>query len=550
MSKSRDIADSAATINFIDGLTSDAQSQLDDKAALDGSPTFTGTVTATSFSGDGSALTGVDSLPSQTGNAGEFLTTDGTNPSWTPLSTSPTLEAVASGTLANGDKVIVNANGTVSAAAESIINYNPSTFTDQTILDSPTNVTCYATVYDPSNDKFLIVYEGTSNYLTSVVVNVSGSTITYGTPVVIDSNSYSGDNIVDASYDSAAQVIVITYARSGGRAKAGVISGLSISYGSEIQFTSTTLDHVSSCYDITNNATVVVYKTGNNDGRARCVTASGTTLTANSEYTFASSFFGNRLRIIYDENAQKSVILFTYNSSRLDAVVASVSSNTLSFGATASLSNGASWLNGTYDSVAQKTIFVYYLSNVPYAVVMSISGTSVSFGSPVSLSANGIHIDIVYDAFANKSVIFYSNSTVTQGYLVSATVSGTSLSLGTTTTTTAMLRPNGAYSSTSKNILLGYYDVATTKIAGAVSTTKVSATNLTTENYIGISDGAYSDTATATVQIIGSVDDAQSGLTAGQSYYVQNDGSLGATADNPSVFAGTAVSATKLIVKG
>lgn len=82
MSKSRDIADSAATINYIDGLTSDAQGQLDDKATLDGSPTFTGTVTATAFSGDGSGLTGVDSLPSQTGNNGLFLTTDGSTASW------------------------------------------------------------------------------------------------------------------------------------------------------------------------------------------------------------------------------------------------------------------------------------------------------------------------------------------------------------------------------------------------------------------------------------------------------------------------------------
>ena len=39
-------------------------------------------------------------------------------------------------------------------------------------------------------------------------------------------------------------------------------------------------------------------------------------------------------------------------------------------------------------------------------------------------------------------------------------------------------------------------------------------------------------------------------LTAGQSYYVQTNGDLGLTAADPSVFAGTAVSATKLIVKG
>lgn len=82
MSKSRDIADSAATINYIDTVTSNVQDQLDGKATLDASPTFTGTVTATAFSGDGSGLTGVDSLPSQTGESGKFLTTDGTTASW------------------------------------------------------------------------------------------------------------------------------------------------------------------------------------------------------------------------------------------------------------------------------------------------------------------------------------------------------------------------------------------------------------------------------------------------------------------------------------
>ena len=76
------------------------------------------------------------------------------------------------------------------------------------------------------------------------------------------------------------------------------------------------------------------------------------------------------------------------------------------------------------------------------------------------------------------------------------------------------------------------------------------STNLTAENYIGISDSAYTDGQDAVIQVGGSVDDAQSSLTVGQSYFVQTDGSLGTTADDPSVFAGTAIAATKLVVKG
>ena len=74
--------------------------------------------------------------------------------------------------------------------------------------------------------------------------------------------------------------------------------------------------------------------------------------------------------------------------------------------------------------------------------------------------------------------------------------------------------------------------------------------NLTAENYIGTAaTGAPSGTG-AKINLKGAVDENQSGLTAGQSYYVQADGTLGTTPAEPSVFAGTAVAATKLIVKG
>ena len=76
------------------------------------------------------------------------------------------------------------------------------------------------------------------------------------------------------------------------------------------------------------------------------------------------------------------------------------------------------------------------------------------------------------------------------------------------------------------------------------------ATNITAENFIGFADNDYADTADATVALSGSITRHQTGLTAGQKYYVQNDGSLSTTADDPSVVAGTAISATELIIKG
>jgi hypothetical protein len=79
---------------------------------------------------------------------------------------------------------------------------------------------------------------------------------------------------------------------------------------------------------------------------------------------------------------------------------------------------------------------------------------------------------------------------------------------------------------------------------------QLASTTLTSTNYIGISNAAYTDGQTATIQTAGSVDDAQTGLTAGLAYYVQNNGALSTTPGNPNVFAGTATASTKILIKG
>ena len=85
---------------------------------------------------------------------------------------------------------------------------------------------------------------------------------------------------------------------------------------------------------------------------------------------------------------------------------------------------------------------------------------------------------------------------------------------------------------------------------GTVSQVSGSVT-LTTENFIGkASGGTYASAAEATIDVVGTVNKNQTSLTAGQTYFVQTDGTLGTSADDPSVVAGTAISATELIVKG
>ena len=75
-------------------------------------------------------------------------------------------------------------------------------------------------------------------------------------------------------------------------------------------------------------------------------------------------------------------------------------------------------------------------------------------------------------------------------------------------------------------------------------------TNLTAENFIGFADTASSANETSKVKIIG-LDVNQSGLTAGQKLYVQNDGTLSETAVTDKVVdAGQAISSTKINIKG
>ena len=210
----------------------------------------------------------------------------------------------------------------------------------------------------------------------------------------------------------------------------------------------------------------------------------------------------------------------------------------------------------TYDSTNSKIVMGYAVGSpvLYYFQVGTISGISFSFGTAVS---TGVRLNITtrnhlhYNAAAEKVVIAGRDDGAShvQKY-VTATVSGTTISVDSAVTYYASTSyvSCSTYDSDQQKSVLFY--AASSFSNPAVKILTVGSTTLTSENYIGISNAAYADTQTATIQAGGAVNTGQSSLTAGQQYFVQEDGTLGLTADSTSVIAGTAVSATNIIVKG
>jgi hypothetical protein len=530
MSKSRDIADSAATINYIDTVTSNVQDQIDN----------------------------LDPLPSQTGNAGEFLTTDGTAASWAEISASPTLEATASGTLANGDLIIINADGTVSAVLENSATYNKGA---DSIFEYGTTAFT-ASAYDSASNKIVVAYmdDSSGSSGTAVVGTVSGETISFGTPVQFKPSVYT-DRIAVA-FDSSANKVLIAYRASAqGKAIVGTISGTSISFGSEETFLAAQAFEQTLIFDPVANRFALFYEDGNNASNLTCrvATISGTSVSFGSPVVLDGNT--ENVSATFDSGSGQVAVAYkdAANSSYGTSCLGTISGTSITFGTPVVFrSSAVEWTSICYDPVQNK-LFVgargITASGYGVAYLGTVSGTSISWSSKASFANEAVEqVKSIYDAASGSIVIVYlpPNSSF---YLraVFATIDGSSISYSSNYNihTGGTNYPSVVYDENAERTVALYRDTDNANY-GTANVIRVPYTNqnLTADNYIGISDNAYSDGVTATVQIIGSVDDAQSGLTAGQKYYVQHDNTLSTSPDSPSVFAGTAVSGTKLIVKG
>jgi sugar lactone lactonase YvrE len=437
---------------------------------------------------------------------------------------------VASGTIGNGVTVALNSDGTVTAVSgvTAAIGSNTS-FTAASAFPN-----YISSSYDSNANKVVLVYTNGSGHVIAIVGTVSGTTISFGSAATAASVS---SIWLSSSYDTTAQKIVISYTDTTnsyyGKAIVGTVSGTSISFGTPVVYNSGNSYHSNNVYDPSANKTVIAYRdvSSSNQGKAIVGTVSGTSISFGAEATFDTVFcqFPNQ---VYDANANKiSIVYQDANAGDGKAVVGTVSGTSISFGTPITFTtNDLESMSGAYNSNALKVVYCYRdigNSNFGTVAVGTISGTSISFGTPVTFSSGGVtKPSLAYDSFANKLVISYSDSANSSyGTLVTGTVSGSSITFDS-----AIIYSSTSFygtstfvtydSSSSKNII----SWATNSYQGFSVVYTNAGTNASA--FIGISDAAISDTASGSVTIKGGISTNVTGLTPNQNYYVQSDGSL------------------------
>ena len=477
-------------------------------------------------------------------------------------------KAVANGTLPSGKPVVVNADGTVSVVGGSGSNLTPSPISSSVATFNAGGTTANIDVsFDPNTSgKFVVVYKdnANSNYGTAVVGTISGTSISFGSEVVFQSNDVEYSNV---EFDpNTANRFVVCYQNNtspySSAVKVGTVSGTSISFGSEQTIKGTGNNIPSISFDVGNaNTFVAIFsEVSSYHGKAVVGTISGTSVSFGNDATFASTAIYQDTVAADPNNTGKFIIAYQdgSNSNYGTCVVGTISGGSISFGS-ATVFNSANNDNfsSAFDPNNSGKFAVTYRDhgNSKYgtAVIGSVSGTSVSFGSEIVFNSGHTEKSSVsFDANNNNvlAVGYRDNADSSYGKIVNGTVSGTSVTFSSgvvfneasTEHFAVAFNPNATSS-----LLTAYRDGGDSSKGKAILSTFI---NLTSENYIGMSKGgAVADTKGATVDIIGAVNDEQSGLTPGQQYFVQNDGTIGTTAADPSVLAGTAISATELLVK-
>ena len=572
--------------------------------------TVTGVVTATSFKGDGSQLSGIDATAIQTGNtsvqtvdtgsdghvkmttegservrvgpagqiglgganygtSGQLLTSSGSGsaPTWTTVSSAPEYSGIASGSIGSGNAVMVHHDGKLGKIEQSFTALGTFSGLNTEIGQFPNanNSVSKVKCCQMGPRKVLIAYKNVSAS-NSMILRMA--TVDDGNGWTISSSAYTiatFGNFWDCEYDPVNERAVIALTNDANETYVMNIadngSG-ALTNGTSAYFTGNSAPILHLSYDTTANK-FILFCGKDSDVSNYATVRTLTTASSISSFTFgtkttvASNSVTNTLAA-YDSVNNKTLLAYKDSDNSLKSVVATVSGSNITLGTVATIST-SNWNGGVleFDTNAGKFFNMVFRGDTALdSRVLTISGTTVSAGtvnSSMSSNTGGIqsHQDIwaVYDIGLKNFVVGYRNNSV--GKFRQVTISGTSLTLGSEQNSqggNSVNDQDATYMTDTNRIFFAYEDGSNGYGHYQYWQTSSVTTNVTTENFLGFSKAAYTDGQTATIEVSGATNANQSSLTPGQNYFVQNNGTLGLTAATPKVYAGTAVSATKLLV--
>jgi len=183
------------------------------------------------------------------------------------------------------NKVVIayrnNGNSNYGTAIVGTVSGTSISFGTAVVFESASSL-YISTTYDSTNNKVVIAYrdQTNSNYGTAIVGTVSGTSISFGTAVVFEA---ANSLYISTTFDSTNNRVVIAYRDldnfSYGTAIVGTVSGTSISFGTAVVFESNSSDYNFTTYDSTNDRVVIAFRdVGTSNYGKAVVGAPGTTI--------------------------------------------------------------------------------------------------------------------------------------------------------------------------------------------------------------------------------------------------------------------------------
>ena len=477
---------------------------------------------------------------------------------------------VADGAITSGKPVILTAAGKAAQVAVETVSTNLGADSD---FNGGNSVQMLGGCFDAATNTQVLIYRngGVSNYWHVVIGAISGSTTVWGTPVQVKASSNSSNPASVCSIGGGK--IIATYLDASGYqyARCGTITAATktIVFGTEITLfsTATYMTAQALAYSSVRNATVCVVNRYNYAFVYR-LTVSGTTITADLLDNTGNSTLNGQAQLVnitgtdgfmiasrYTSGANKFGIgkTFTLSASAWDMATIS-----LSFSATVE-----SNVTLAYDSSIARYVTTYQNSSDNYVYyTLGTNGSSVGYPgqltwtTPTVLisSASTVYGDALstsYNIAKDRVVTLHKKNSDYKLYYNVGAVGASTIAWDATVAFSGAFsgHPVVYYDSTAERNIIAYASTGSDLAVANVMTLAGDYANLTATNLLGIASGAILDTATGTINTWGSRNEAQTSLTIGSDYYVQEDGTITTASASPAQLIGQAITATQINIK-